>query len=103
MMRGKQWMHFIININENDIELNLSNSKPSQPNSTKNKNGIGLTNVQKRLGLLYPNKHRLQLNSTDNTFSVYLKIELQKQPLPIVKEQFSNIPAESFLKPNIHY
>ncbi len=102
MMRGKQWMHFIININENDLELNLSNSKPPQTNSAKNKNGIGLLNVQKRLALLYPNKHQLQINSTDNTFSVYLKIELQKQPLLITKEKISNTPAETFLEPNIH-
>ncbi len=103
LMRGKQWMHLVININENDLEFNLSNSKPSKPNAIKNKNGIGLLNVQKRLDLLYPNKHQLQINSTDNTFSVYLKIEIHKRPLPIITKKISNIPAEAFLNPNIHY
>lgn len=103
IMRGKQWMHLIININENNLELNISNSKPLQPNTNKNKNGIGLLNVQKRLELLYPDKHQLNINSTDNTFSVLLKIELQKQPLPTVKEKKLNIPAKTFLQPNIHY
>ena len=70
MMRGKQWMHLIININEDNLDFNLSNSKPSLPNTTKNKNGIGLLNVQKRLGLLYTGKHELGINSTENTFTV---------------------------------
>ena len=81
MMRGKQWMHLIININDNELDFNLSNSKPSQSNAINNKAGIGLSNVQKRLQLLYPGKHQLNINSTDTTFSVYLKIELQKQAI----------------------
>jgi LytS/YehU family sensor histidine kinase len=92
MMRGKQWMHLIINVNDNDLDFNLSNSKPSQPNSTKNKKGIGLLNVQKRLGLLYPGKHQLNINSTDNIFSVSLKIGLQKQVLTTSEIKFLNIP-----------
>ncbi len=82
LMRGQQWMHLVININENDLEFSLSNSKPSLTTSTKTKNGIGLLNVKRRLGLLYPGKHHLKINSTENTFSVYLKIEWQKQPMP---------------------
>jgi LytS/YehU family sensor histidine kinase len=79
MMRGKQWMHLIININETDIDFNLSNSKPSKPNTIRNKIGIGLLNVQKRLELLYPGKHQLDIISTDNIFSVNLKLVLQKE------------------------
>lgn len=86
LMRGNKWMHLVININYNELEFNISNSKPSQSNSNATKNGIGLLNVQRRLGLLYPDKHHLKINSTDNTFSVYLEIELQKQLVPIRKE-----------------
>ncbi len=86
LMRGNQWMHLVINISDNELEFNISNSKPSQPNTIKNKTGIGLINVQRRLRLLYPGKHHLKINSTDNTFSVYLEIELQKQLIPIRKE-----------------
>lgn len=102
IMRGKQWMHLIININEKDLEFHISNSKPALRILNKNKNGIGLLNVQKRLSLLYPNKHQLQINSTDNTFSVYMKIELVTNPLPIKTERISNIPAETFPEPTIH-
>ncbi len=42
--------------------------------------GIGLKNVQKRLQLLYPNQHSLELNQTDKIFTTELKIrDLQKK------------------------
>ena len=37
--------------------------------------GIGLTNVQKRLQLLYPNQHSLNIHQTDKIFKVELKID----------------------------
>jgi hypothetical protein len=38
--------------------------------------GIGLNNVRKRLDLLFPGKHDLQLNKTETTFEVLLKIQV---------------------------
>jgi hypothetical protein len=38
--------------------------------------GIGLNNVRKRLDLLFPGKHDLQLNKTEKTFEVLLKIQV---------------------------
>ncbi|WP_345167409.1 sensor histidine kinase [Nibribacter koreensis] len=37
--------------------------------------GIGLPNVQKRLALLYPGKHHLEIDTQGTTFSVVLKID----------------------------
>ena len=95
MMRGKQWMQLIININDNDLDFKLSNSKPSQPTTSKNKIGIGLLNVRKRLGLLYSGKHLLDINSTDNTFSVNLKLELQKLVTTKIEQKFINSSMEA--------
>ncbi len=39
--------------------------------------GIGLSNVKRRLALLYPDKHTLYINHDDNTFTVMLQIELK--------------------------
>jgi two-component system LytT family sensor kinase len=39
--------------------------------------GIGLENVKKRLALLYPNRHKLQIDDTENEFRVGLQIQLQ--------------------------
>ncbi|MBE9598617.1 sensor histidine kinase [Pedobacter sp. MC2016-24] len=38
--------------------------------------GIGLENAKKRLQLLYPNKHELQIQHTANSFKVSLQIDL---------------------------
>lgn len=42
------------------------------------KNGIGLENVKKRLKLLYPNLHELEIDQTRDDFFVSLKIKLSK-------------------------
>lgn len=40
--------------------------------------GIGLKNVKKRLQLLYPQRHKLKINESENKFSVFLTLELEK-------------------------
>jgi len=39
--------------------------------------GIGITNLKKRLDLLYPNKHTLKLSSENHIFRAELKLDLQ--------------------------
>jgi LytS/YehU family sensor histidine kinase len=40
--------------------------------------GIGLENVKKRLQLLYPNVHQLDIGQTDNYYEVHLSMQLKK-------------------------
>lgn len=40
--------------------------------------GIGIANVRKRLQLIYPDRHWLEITETEDTFIVDLKIELDK-------------------------
>jgi sensor histidine kinase YesM len=40
--------------------------------------GIGLANVQKRLQLLYPERHSLDIDKTETHFSVHLKINVKQ-------------------------
>lgn len=77
MMRGKQWMQLNINVKENQLHFQLTNSKPPQPIHNGNKKGIGLQNVKKRLALLYPGKHQLNISSAEGVFSVHLQLELK--------------------------
>jgi LytS/YehU family sensor histidine kinase len=50
-------------------------------NALKEPGGIGLPNVRKRLALLYPGQHTLDIHSSDGAFAVVLKIHgLQLQP-----------------------
>ncbi len=53
---------------ENDVE---------QINDARKVGGIGLENMQKRLQLLYPGKHELQIEDVDHKFKVTLKIALK--------------------------
>jgi len=39
--------------------------------------GIGIKNVEKRLNLLYPDKHQLSLSESEDLFSVEMKIDLE--------------------------
>ena len=78
-MRGKTFIKLLIEIKDNQLDFTLTNSKPKEPDNSINKRGIGLTNVQKRLQLLYPNNHTLQIESTDETYKVFLLVALQEK------------------------
>lgn len=59
-----------------DGEAIIFNIKNSVGNLQKDENGgIGLENVKKRLKLLYPQKHQLEIVEQKDTFEVTLKIE----------------------------
>lgn len=48
----------------------------STPVTLDENKGIGLSNVKRRLDLLYPNKHYLEITNTQNQFKVYLTIKI---------------------------
>ena len=52
------------------------NSKPLRPLRKDEAGGLGLPNVRRRLGLLYGNRHRLEITENDTTYTVHLSIEL---------------------------
>ena len=66
-----------IEVFENNLVFEIENSKgkASEINDSKYK-GIGIENVKKRLGLIYPNQHSLNISDTENTFKVILQIKL---------------------------
>ena len=90
VMRGQQWIKLSINIKDDQLMFNLSNSKPMQAIDTNLKKGIGLANVQKRLQLLYPGKHSLKKESTGDTYIVQLQVSLQL--LPVTEPSYKLIP-----------
>ncbi len=61
----------------NDLHFKVQNRY--DPTSTEIKDyssGIGLTNVVRRLNLLYPNKHNFLITKENNWFNVSLQINL---------------------------
>jgi len=63
---GKEWITFTC---RNSIVKHVD-----EPGTERS--GIGLDNVSKRLGLLYPNNHELTIDKSDNVFHVILKIRM---------------------------
>lgn len=70
---GKGFVDIVLCIIENELTLQVVNSKPLPINSNP---GIGLQNVSKRLELLYPDKHQLDIKDEPNIYHVTLTLQL---------------------------
>jgi len=59
-----------------EIEFLVENCKEQKNSSEKTKySGIGIENAKKRLLMLYPDKHELEINDNEKTFRVRLSIK----------------------------
>jgi LytS/YehU family sensor histidine kinase len=73
---------------KNEVQIRLARENGSMKfsvyNTTEPKQdvtksgGIGLANVQKRLALLYPNKHRLEVKESDGWFGIELNLSIHQ-------------------------
>ncbi len=64
-----------IDIFKGSIEMNVVNRfRPVEDGSKDESSGIGLSNVIRRLKLLYPNNHELDIQTDNAVFSVHLRI-----------------------------
>jgi len=73
------WVRLDIQIEKDFLEFRLSNNKPEHNNELTGKKGIGLNNVKKRLQLLYPETHSLNIIETEMSYDVFMKITLNSQ------------------------
>jgi sensor histidine kinase YesM len=71
------WISLSVVIEGNFLKMKLVNGKPKD-HVQKKAEGIGITNVQKRLDLLYPGKYSLKINNQEEVFVVNLRMELEK-------------------------
>lgn len=68
------FVKIIICKTEAELTLEVTNSVPAA--NAVSKAGIGLTNVQKRLALLYPEKHTLIIDNSKKIYNVSLTLNL---------------------------
>jgi hypothetical protein len=62
-------------LKNNTLTLSIQNPIAKKPGDALGEfSGIGLPNVRKRLALLYPDQHSLEINSIDGLFTVILEI-----------------------------
>lgn len=64
---------------EGVFQFSCSNFYSSSSNIDDLSKGIGLENVRKRLELIYPSKHELQIDTKGEIYSVNLTLELEKR------------------------
>lgn len=73
----------VLKLDQGQLEFQTQNTinPKKQPLHDKQQGGIGLSNVKRRLELIYPNRHVLGLDNTHGTFKVHLKILLNEDLL----------------------
>ena len=72
----KGYVHLTLKQSDTILELNIENSNSAQQPRKQDSGGLGLTNVQKRLEILYPDRHELNIEKTESTYSIDLRLQL---------------------------
>ncbi len=89
------WINLKIELKETTLIMKLMNGKDSHHSEPLIKSGTGITNVKKRLELLYKDKYELQIIDEPEVFVVNLKLELTEAN-PVSKEINESIPALNY-------
>lgn len=71
------WVRATMIISDGKINFEISNSVPKGGSRKDKEGGIGLENIQKRLKLAYPKKHRFSVEEGKEKFSIELEIQYQ--------------------------
>src|SRR5258705_3334365 len=79
-MMDNSWINIQADVRENILNIKLINGKPDHVTSDQVHNGIGLSNVRKRLELLYPGKYDLKILPEADLYVVALRLELDIVP-----------------------
>lgn len=70
------FVDIVLNVHQKQMQLKIINSKAQHSPQTefKRSGGIGLVNVRRRLKILYPKQHNLDINETPNTYEITLDL-----------------------------
>lgn len=73
---GNPWIRLALSVKESRLEFIASNSIPATRNHTGDfSNGVGLANIRRRLELIYPKNHSLEIWKDNGVFNVMLIIQ----------------------------
>lgn len=75
------WVNLSIAIEDELLYFNLSNSKPMTTTETTALKGLGLTNVKRRLSILYPGTHSLNISESELSFMVELCLPIYNEDI----------------------
>ena len=71
----ENYAHFFLSIQGNELFFEVHNSIGTSIDK-QFKSGTGLINLRKRLQLIYPHKHQLEINKTETNFKAILYVQL---------------------------
>lgn len=72
------WLEVSLSLQNNQLFFRVRNTKPSRSRETRS-SGIGIENLRRRLSLLYPDRHELNIEDSEDTFTANLWIKLANQ------------------------
>jgi len=98
-MMEEAWINIDLDVGGNRLKLKVSNGRPEQVLDTSSSCGnIGITNLRKRLELLYPQRHTLTVYKEEDLYLVVLEIRFGSERLPLLEKMGQsdrdNVPVE---------
>lgn len=84
--RGESKISVRFDVQPGSLDFFVENAKPVHP-STHLEGGIGLKNIRRRLELLFPDKHRLEVENGAEKFRVKLRLTLNDVKSSVVSRQ----------------
>lgn len=72
------YVHVQCKVQENTLTFGIKNNKGTLALPSKQSSGIGLSNTQKRLQLLYPGRHQLLIADNEEDFQILLTLTLSE-------------------------
>lgn len=86
----EQFVNVVADIRDDSFLFIIENDIENAKKADRNKNyfgGIGLSNAEKRLALLYPDMHQLSVEDKDGVYRVSLKINLNEQRITLYSDR----------------
>ena len=96
-MLQNPWINLTVEVKDATLVMKLMNGKAPVKENEQKQPGIGISNVQQRLELLYNKKYDLKIREDEDVFVVDLRVELAKME----NKQQVDVTAET--QPEIAY
>jgi LytS/YehU family sensor histidine kinase len=80
----KAWVSIDLSVKDNWLTYKVENTKSNDKGYAKRDyaEGIGLKNLQRRLEIIYPNRHELKIFAEESTYLAILKVQLESPLTP---------------------
>lgn len=75
------WVNIVIKLNDNTLNMEVKNSKPVETSNLMNYETSNLQQIRKRLELLYPDSHKLNIVIEEDSFAIRIEIVLNRSVL----------------------